>query len=158
MNNETHLSAEQKEKTNNLRIPQAHEDKRRPQNHQSQKKIGQSSVDDRLRLPKSARLLSRDQFRSLQRSGCQWAGSLIFVQYREGRSSMPKLGLTVSRKYGKAHMRNRFKRVVREAFRQLLPSLPIGIELNILPRTPHSNPPTSAAILIELEKLLCVLH
>lgn len=36
-----------------------------------------------------------------------------------------KLGITVSKKFGKAHERNYFKRIVREAFRQQRHQLPV---------------------------------
>jgi len=158
MNNETHLSAEQEKTPDSLRVPQAHEDKRRPQNHQPQKKIRQSRADNSLSFPKSARILSKRQFQTLQRSNCRWTGDLLLINYRRGESGSPKLGLTVSRKYGKAHMRNRFKRVVREAFRHTLSQFPKGLELNILPRKKYSENILTSHILLELEKLLCSLR
>jgi ribonuclease P protein component len=44
------------------------------------------------------------------------------------------LGITVSKKYGKAHLRNHFKRVVRESFRHLSSLLPQGMDVNVHPR------------------------
>ncbi|NUQ66254.1 MAG: ribonuclease P protein component [Pirellulales bacterium] len=46
----------------------------------------------------------------------------------------PRLGLSVSRKVGRAVVRNRWKRLIREAFRLTRPRLPQGIDLVVIPR------------------------
>lgn len=105
------------------------------------------------KFPKSARLLTSSHYKFLHRNSSRVFGQQIAVDYRQGRSFSPKLGITVSRKFGKAHDRNRFKRVVREAFRELYPSLPLDLELNVSPR--NSNALLSKqAILLDLKNLL----
>ncbi|MES2121700.1 MAG: ribonuclease P protein component [Chlamydiota bacterium] len=82
-------------------------------------------------------MLSRGQFVHLQKRGFRLFSEFLAFNYRRGNTRQPKLGITVSRKFGKAHERNRFKRVLREAFRQLYPRLPEDLEINISPRNPH---------------------
>ncbi len=55
------------------------------------------------------------------------------VEYTFRRNGLPRLGITVPRKYGKAHDRNRFKRVLRAAFFHLTPQLPHGLDVHIRP-------------------------
>jgi ribonuclease P protein component len=84
-------------------------------------------------FPKSLRLLSTHQFRRVAKYGQTVTGSYLSIQICESKKSSLKLGLTVSRKFGKAVKRNRFKRLVREAFRLSQHQLPPGTHLNIRP-------------------------
>ena len=45
-----------------------------------------------------------------------------------------RMGMSVSRKYGCSVRRNRFKRVLREAFRLSLARIPSGMDLVVIPR------------------------
>lgn len=62
-------------------------------------------------------------------------GQWIIVDIRQGKTQSPKLGITVTRRYGKACQRNRFKRIVREAFRLSYSLFFPGLEIHIKPRS-----------------------
>jgi len=85
------------------------------------------------RFPKSARILKSSHFRRLTKSNRRIFGEMISVDFQHSKGLDSKLGITVSKKFGKAHDRNRFKRVVREVFREMRSYLPIGLEINISP-------------------------
>jgi ribonuclease P protein component len=64
----------------------------------------------------------------------------------------PRMGMSVSRKVGGAVQRNRWKRLLREAFRLSQLELP-GVDLVVIPRVPV--PPSRAALMDSLVRLSC---
>lgn len=88
-------------------------------------------------FPKSARLRTSKEFRQVTQFGEKRLGTFLVIHYFQ-EESVPgvKLGLTVSRRFGKAHERNRFKRMIREVFRHNASRLPKNTQLNIRPRSP----------------------
>ncbi len=63
-----------------------------------------------------------------------------------------RLGLSVSRKVGKAHHRNRLRRLYREAFRLSRAHMPTGLDLVLIPR--RSEEPPLTTLLHALPKLV----
>jgi ribonuclease P protein component len=63
-----------------------------------------------------------------------------------------RLGLSVSRKVGSAVIRNRFRRLYREAYRLTREEIPTGMDLVLIPRC--STVPTLAELIESLKKLV----
>ncbi|MBY0528600.1 MAG: ribonuclease P protein component [Rhabdochlamydiaceae bacterium] len=121
-------------------LPQENEDERRQKDHQPQTTQRTQAIDDSVSciqytFPKSARILHRSHYKNLLKFGTRLGTDALRIDFRLGRSPRPRLGITISRKHGKAHDRNRFKRLVREVFRELYPTLPRSLEVNVYPRT-----------------------
>lgn len=98
-----------------------------------------------MRFLKASRLLKRFEFERVMRQGKRRSGKLIQIEFRmKNGGSAPvsvKLGVTVTKKFGKSHERNRFKRLAREAFRSLSPEFCHSIDLVIRPKgvAPHTE-------------------
>ena len=69
-------------------------------------------------FPKSARLRKRPEFLGLDKCGRRIKNALFIAVYHKSRGPVSRLGITVTRKVGPAHVRNRIKRHIREFFRQ----------------------------------------
>ena len=67
--------------------------------------------------------------------GVKSVGSYIVICGLQRRSGLSRLGITVPKRYGSACERNRFKRIVREAFRTGHRQLAPGFEINVMPRS-----------------------
>ena len=116
-------------------ISQQNENSQGTTSPQSQKKSGKKTTYDRVGFcfPKTLRVLARRHFQKIQTEGGRISGKILFFHYCKGQFPT-KIGITVSKKYGKSHERNYFKRLVREVFRENLTLLPQGIQFNVLPR------------------------
>ncbi len=66
---------------------------------------------------KNFRLLSKNDFQNLKVGSRFFASDVLLFFIKKNSFTKSRLGLAVSRKYGKANKRNRFKRLVREFFR-----------------------------------------
>lgn len=86
------------------------------------------------KFPKSCRLRERKDFVSLSQRATGFKGNMIFISWQRTKLPVTRIGITVTRKYGNAVQRNRFKRLVRESFRLCRHLLPIGIDCNVRPK------------------------
>ena len=80
-------------------------------------------------------ITSDRDFRRIYKRGRSYAGPLVVVYAERDRSSRSRLGITVSAKIGKAVVRNRIKRRIREAYRSLEDSITPGVSLVIVARS-----------------------
>ena len=158
MSNETNLSTQQNQTSKSMRISQKDEDSQRASNHQQTQKTRTKETYHRVGLSfqKALRILSRSRFVKISQEKRRLPGKVICLQYCQ-EPSHSRLGITVSKKYGKAHDRNRFKRVVREAFREHYASIPSGLQLHILPKLPRA-PICKRDVLEDLQHLLSLIE
>jgi len=104
------------------------------------------------RFRRCHRLRHGAEFRRVYQRRCSVATDRFVLLGVENGLDHPRLGLSVSRKVGGAVERNRWKRLVREAFRLSRTRLPAGIDLVVSPR-PAASPPSLAELLETLPKL-----
>lgn len=83
----------------------------------------------------------------------KFVGHHMIVNYSFAKNKVPLLGLSVSKRCGKAHERNRIKRLFRETFRTHQSALPLTIALNICPKGP-SEYLTSETVANDFKKFI----
>ncbi len=137
-----------------MRLSQANEDCQRASNHQSPSTHRtQTTLCLRQTFPKKVRLRTRQEFRRVQREGKRLLGKFLIFQYSSENFNYTRLGITVSKQFGPAVLRNLFKRRIREVFRKLKHRLPIGLVIHASPR-PSTERPTLTQVEADFTLLL----
>jgi ribonuclease P protein component len=95
----------------------------------------------RLSFPKNKRLISNNQFKAVLANGQRLSNGVLTVYIAENGLEYSRLGVSVGKSYGNAVVRNRLKRLMREAFRQNIERIPAGFDylLMISPRWPKKT-------------------
>ena len=104
------------------------------------------------RFPQRFRLKTPAQFQAVYDRKKSASDPVLLVFAGRNDLPHPRVGLSVSKKVGNAVMRNRFKRLFREAFRLTRTELPIGVDLILIPR-PCPKPPSLDDVKTSLVKL-----
>lgn len=105
----------------------------------------------RFSFPKDKRLVSNEQFKAVL-SHCQRRrrnDRLLTLYMAENDCGHPRLGVSVGKSQGKAVVRNRLKRLIREVFRQSSEQIPAGFDYVIMispGRSKKSNTENSAKL------------
>jgi ribonuclease P protein component len=99
----------------------------------------------------SQRLRTSAEFQRVYRARVTAADGVIVVYGLPNDGPHTRLGLSVSRKIGNAVVRNRWKRIFREAFRLHTAELPPRLDLIVVPK--RREPPTLAEAVASLVRL-----
>lgn len=135
MKHETHIQPEQIETSAQIRLQSQNENCRRPQGHSSPQSC-RTERTIRLTFSKADRLRTRRDFLAVTKIKNRIVGRFLCIDKRDAKKT--RLGITASGRYGNSVERNRFKRLVREAFRTSLPLIS-SQELHIVPRQLAKN-------------------
>lgn len=85
-------------------------------------------------LPSAYRLKERSAFSRVYARKKSFVTDLVVVYILPNRLQTTRIGFSVSKKLGNAVVRNRVKRLLREACKQLLPQIVMGYDVVIVAR------------------------
>ena len=82
----------------------------------------------RFSFPKNKRLVSNRQFKAVLAQRRRVSDGLLTLYVAENECGYPRLGVSIGKSHGNAVVRNRLKRLLREAFRQCQERIPSGFD------------------------------
>lgn len=101
----------------------------------SPRKTAQGTTEKRQVKPvKPNSLTCNNDFRRLYARGKSYVSPLLVTYIQKNRFGASRMGVTASKKTGKAVERNRSRRVIKEAFRSLYPELRTGYDFVFVAR------------------------
>ncbi len=90
------------------------------------------------------RIKSSGEFDLVFKARCRNFDSILTVFCASNGLSYSRLGLSVSKKVGNSPERNRWKRLIREAFRRNTDTIPAGFDFVVIPQKQIHSPDQSA--------------
>ena len=104
-------------------------------------------------FPKELRLRKRKDFLHVYNVGKRFITDNFIIFIAKNNVNLPRIGITVTRKYGKAVKRNRLKRIIREFFRLNKPLFKNGYDF-LLTAKKECKIKTFAELTFELKNFL----
>ncbi|WP_371365070.1 Ribonuclease P protein component [Sporomusa rhizae] len=93
----------------------------------------------RFTLPKIGRLCQSKSFQSVYRSGKSYANKQLVLYVLPNLSATRRVGFAAGKRLGSAVLRNRLKRLLREAYRLNQEKFVSGVDLVLVARQPLIN-------------------
>lgn len=106
----------------------------------------ESAASPRQSFPRQQRIAKRADFVRVYEKGRKQFGRFVVVFVLENGRELTRLGITATKKTGKAHLRNRMKRWVRECYRThraetAVSDRPLDIVVNLKPAAADATYP-----------------
>jgi ribonuclease P protein component len=86
------------------------------------------------KLPREFRIHRQSDFNRVHQANVFAADDTLVIKAALNGQELTRVGISLSRQVGNAVIRNRWKRLVREAFRTSWMNLPVGLDLVVRPR------------------------
>jgi len=86
----------------------------------------------RYRFPKSRRLVSNKQFEAVLAENLRFSDGILVLYVAQNNCGYSRLGVSVGKSLGNSVVRNRLKRLLREAFRQSQDRIPEGLDYLVM--------------------------